>query len=269
METEKRITEQVNTKLRDRYDRIASQWNEPAYEGTRRDDLIPDLITTAEMPQQGNVLEAMCGTGILSQRLKEEYPDCKYTTLDFSSGMLAQIPDSINKVHSSVIDTKLPNEEFDRVFLRSALYDLPRDQQLLALKELKRVLKKDGIFVLQTYVSSPETNDALNGLVNQKDASAGQFQATSDGDKYPRYFATEQELEDWFRKAGLKFEKVKDFDGVITYLKTKELTGTGKQKWVDFANNLPEEIKKRIKLKREEDGTISYHFPGVIYKLQS
>lgn len=261
--------EQINTKLRDRYNRIASQWNKPAYEGTRRDDLISDLIATAEMPQQGKVLEAMCGTGILSQRLSEEYPDCVYTALDFSSGMLAQIPDNINKVQSSVTDTKLPNEGFDRVFLRSAIYDLPRDQQFVALKELKRVLKKDGIFVLQTYVSSPETNDVLNDLVNQKDMSAGQFQVMPNGDKHSRYFVTEQELEEWFRRAGLQFEKVKDFEGVITYLKTKELTGTGKQEWVDFANNLPDKIKKQIKLKKEEDDTISYHFPGVIYKLLS
>lgn len=269
METENREIARINTKLRGRYDRIASQWNEPAYEGTRRDDLIPDLIATAQIPDQGKVLEAMCGTGVLSRKLKKQYPDCEYTVLDFSGGMLAQVPDDFTKVHSSVTDTKLPNQQFDRIFLRSALYDLPREQQILALKELKRVLSNNGTFVLQTYTTTPETSEALNGLVNKKDATAGQFQIMANGDKFPRYFATEQELTKWFEEVGLKFEKVKEFDGVITYLRTKEMAGSNKQEWIDFANNLPETVKKLIKLRVEEDGTISYNFPGVIYRLQA
>jgi len=158
------------------------------------------------------------------------------------------------------------NESFDRIFLRSALYDLPKRLQLKALQEIKRVLKNDGSFILQTYYSTTETEKALNDIVNIKDLASGQYQDM--GQEYPRYFARIDELTKWFEEAGFSFDEVRQFEGLIRYLRADEMNNLGKSMWLKYVENLPEKIKRALKLRQEEDGTLTYNFPGVIYKLQ-
>ena len=257
----------ANTKLQQRYDKIAKSWNSEAYEGTRRDDLVPSLIEISEVKNGQKVLEAMSGTAILSQTLKKDFPDADVTVLDFSQGMLDTIGDDIKKVKASAACMPFSNENFDRIFVRSALYDLPKEAQVKVLEELARVLAKDGIIVLQTYCSDSESQRVLNDIVNKKDAAAGQFQDI-DGSQHPRYFATKDELQNWFEEAELSFEERGAFKGKITYLKTGEMSKNGTGEWLGYVDNLSADERAAINLREENDGTITYDFPGVIYRLK-
>lgn len=254
----------LNIPLQKRYDRIATSWNSSQYEGTRMDNLIPDLIDAGRMVDGLAVLEAMSGTALLSSAIKSTFPNTDSWALDFSQGMLNMAEPSIKKVESSVISTPFEKRAFDRVFLRSALYDLPKQVQLKALQEIRRVLKRNGLFILQTYYSTPDTNKTLNDLVNLKDLASGQYQDM--GQERPRYFSTTEELELWFRQAGFSFEKIKDFNGAIQYIKNNEMSDMGKEMWIKYVEALSEDQKKKINL-REDGGTITYDFPGVIYRL--
>ncbi len=255
----------INASLQQRYDRIASYWNTDIYEGTRRDDLIPFIIESADVQDGMTVLEVMCGTGILSSGLKKEFPKSKVYALDFSRGMLNAAQNDLHKVQSSILATPFSDQSFDRIFLRSAIYDLPRRAQVKALHEIKRVLKNRGIFTLQTYYASPQTREVLNNIVNIKDLASGQYQDM--GKEFPRYFATAAELEHWFSEAGFTFNRLLDFEGVIRYMHTKEMTELGQSMWIEYIEKLPKKIQDAIKLRREENGSLVYNFPGAIYKL--
>ncbi len=256
----------VNNQLQQRYDRIATQWEGTAYEGTRRDDLIPRLIELAELKGDEKVLEAMCGTALLLKELQKKFPNAEHYALDFSRGMLNVAPETLRKIQASVIAVPFPDASFDRIFLRSAIYDLPRRLQLKALEEMRRILKNDGHLILQTYFTTPQTFKVLNDIVNIKDIASGQY--LDMGAEYPRYFSTSEELEAWFAEVGLTFEKLDEFEGVIRYMRTKEMTTLGQSIWLDYIKNLSAEMRAAIKLQEEQDGTLSYNFPGVIYKLK-
>lgn len=256
----------INTQLQQRYDRISASWNSSAYEGTRRDDLISRLINVAEIQDGQRILEVMCGTALLSNEIRKTFSKCQNYALDFSQGMLNVASRELKKIQSSIVAMPFSNESFNRVFLRSAIYDLPKRMQLKALQEVNRVLSMDGIFILQTYFTTEKTFKALNDIVNIKDLASGQYQDMGK-EEYPRYFAKLEELVKWFDEAGFVCEKLDEFDGIITYMKTKEMTDLGKDIWIEYINNLPKEVKDFIKLRIENDGTISYNFPGMIFKL--
>ncbi|MEK7464010.1 MAG: methyltransferase domain-containing protein [Patescibacteria group bacterium] len=254
----------LNIPLQKRYDRIAGSWNGPLYEGIRKDEFIPKLIDSGRMSDGLRVLEAMSGTALLSSQIKDKFPQTDAWALDFSPGMLNMIEPAIQKVESSIISTPFLKRSFDRVFLRSALYDLPRQAQLKALQEIRRVLKKDGLFILQTYYSTDDTNKVLNDLVNLKDLASGQYQDM--GNERPRYFATQTELEQWFLQAGFNFEKVESFNGIIQYTRTSEMSDMGKAMWIKYVKDLPNDVREKINL-REDNGTITFDWPGLIYRL--
>lgn len=172
----------VNEQLQHRYDRIATQWNSAVYANTRRDDLIPKLLSEADIKEGCRVLEAMCGTAVLAQSAKEIASGIEVCCLDFSVGMLNQIPSGILRVQASVLGMPFEDETFDRILLRTAIYDLPKRMQRNALAEFYRVLKKDSIFVLQTYITDVSTKQVLNDIANMKDRLAGQYQDMGGGE---------------------------------------------------------------------------------------
>ncbi len=255
----------VNASLRQRYDRIAACWNTDAYEGTRRDDLIEELVRVGQVEDHQTILEAMCGTGILARSIRQRFPRVQMYVLDFSRGMLNMIPEGMVKVQASVIAMPFPDQVFHRVFLRSGIYDLPKRLQLKALYEMKRILTEKGMLILQTYYTTPTTKEALNNIVNIKDLASGQYEDM--GREYPRYFALREELEAWLEEAGFAVETIRTFEGAIRYLKTKEMMELGKDLWVEYMNDLPQQTKEEIKLRSEPDGSLTYNFPGIIYRL--
>ncbi len=256
----------TNIQLQQRYDRIATKWNSEAYDNTRRDDLIPMLIENADIEDGQNILEVMCGTAILSKEIKKRYQKCKVYGLDFSRGMLNTIPEEINKIQASVIGMPFPENVFDKILLRTAIYDLPKRLQLNALREVGRTLSNTGTFIFQTYHTTLETHETLNEIANLKDKLAGQYQDM--GKENPRYFATINELEEWFDEAGFEYERILEFESEIQLQKAQEMPEHAKKVWANYVLNLPQETKQAIKLKEELGQKLVYTFPGVIYKLK-
>lgn len=256
----------VNERLQARYDRIAPAWNSDAYEGTRRDDLIPELVRLLEAGSASlKILEAMSGTALLAQELKRQNPGHNFYALDFSQGMLNQIPHGIEKVQASVIAMPFPDGSFDRVAIRNALYDLPRRLQRKALNEISRVLAPDGIFVLQHYHTTPETFEYLNELVKRKDVASSQNEDMGE-ERFPRYFAPVEEFESWLTEEGFDFSREGTFEGAIRYMRTAEMSDM--DFWASYANSLPDDVKESLKMRTEGDGTLTFNFPGVIYKIK-
>lgn len=257
----------VNEQLQHRYDRIATKWGGEEYNNTRRDDLIPTLIEAAQIENGHTVLEAMCGPAIVAQLIKEKNPTAKVCGLDFSIGMLNQIPQEggVMRVQASVLGMPFEDELFDRILLRTAIYDLPRRMQRNALQEITRLMKNDSIFVLQTYITEANTNQILNAIPNMRDRLAGQYQDM--GNEPPRYFATKEEFEEWFEKVGLKYEIVHNFVSNIEISKIIESSESNKKQLLDFIASFSKENQKAINFKVDEEGNYTYALPGIIYQI--
>ncbi|MFZ2881897.1 MAG: class I SAM-dependent methyltransferase, partial [Candidatus Moraniibacteriota bacterium] len=154
----------TNEGLLRRYDKISHRWNCKEYAGLRRDDLIPKILKYSNLkslPPKSEILDAMCGTGKIGETLNKELKTLgkisKISFTDFSQAMLNQIKTPGSKILSDIRKTGLPENTFDRIFLRGALHDLPKKAQPDAIKEVYRLLKNDGLFVLIAACSEKDT----------------------------------------------------------------------------------------------------------------
>ena len=100
-----------------------------------------------------NVLELACGTGQLSFPLAKNVR--LFEATDFSPAMIreAKKKPAPSCLHFAVADaTALPyaDESFDIVIISNALHIMPNPD--LALKEIHRVLKKDGLLYAPTFM---------------------------------------------------------------------------------------------------------------------
>lgn len=264
------VNDVENKELSDgRYPSIAEHWNSDRYKNTRRDDLIPILLDTLQIEDDHTILEPMCGTAIPSLIIKEMNPKVNICGLDFCHEMLTLIPKEkgVMRVRSNVIAMPFDDETFDRVLLRTAIYDLDRRKQRNALQEISRTMKDDAVFVLQTYVTDENTHIILNEIVNMRDKLAGNFKKMGKN-RYPRYFAKKEGLEKHFEKVGLKYEIVHEFVSNIEMSKISESSESNKRQLLYFISGFSKEEREAINFKADEENNIfGYDWKGIIYKL--
>ena len=109
--------------------------------------------------KEQSVLELACGTGQLTTYLAEKSKN--WIATDFSKNMVEETKKRINikNVSFDVQDaTNLTyeNKKFDVVLIANALHIMPEPEK--ALKEIKRVLKEDGILIAPTFVYDGKIN---------------------------------------------------------------------------------------------------------------
>jgi ubiquinone/menaquinone biosynthesis C-methylase UbiE len=103
-----------------------------------------------DLPENAKILDAGGGTGILSESLRKrsDFVVC----LDLSFDMLSKIRTDIVRLCSDMENTAIKDGIFDVVVCRGSLHHL--NDLRSGLKEIWRVLKKDGLFLMS------ETSDA-------------------------------------------------------------------------------------------------------------
>jgi ubiquinone/menaquinone biosynthesis C-methylase UbiE len=96
--------------------------------------------------KNGNVLELGCGTGIVSSLLRKN--GVEFHCMDFSSNMIkiakTRCP---HCVQSDLEFLPFRQSSFDLVFVHSALHHFPDLYNIM--REAKRVLKSQGLFIVQ------------------------------------------------------------------------------------------------------------------------
>ncbi len=101
--------------------------------------------------QKGKVLDIGCGVGTLINMLYNRGYDCYATTLNEESLNMLKQKFSNKKINFYVADiTELPfkNDFFDYIFATEVLEHLLDKDLILGLKEVKRVLKPQGKFII-------------------------------------------------------------------------------------------------------------------------
>jgi ubiquinone/menaquinone biosynthesis C-methylase UbiE len=102
------------------------------------------------------ILDLCCGTGTLTILLsKLLYSDCKIIGVDISRGQIAQAQKKLGNNRENltfkVMDAKSLNfkdENFNIVVISAALHEMDKNERINVLREINRVLKKEGIFLI-------------------------------------------------------------------------------------------------------------------------
>jgi len=108
-------------------------------------------LTEIVKPQKGEkILDAGVGTGNLAILLKAKGADV--VSLDFSPQALEIYKTKDPKATVCLHDLRLPlpfkDDYFDKIVSNNVLYNIPREERLKVVLELKRVLKHGGLIVL-------------------------------------------------------------------------------------------------------------------------
>lgn len=150
------------------------------------------------------VLELGCGNGALwSNNLYRVGEDWDIVITDFSSGMLEAAQKNINDLRFKFVQVDaqtIPFEDaaFDVVIANHMLYHIPNRKKALA--EIKRVLKKGGIFYASTLGINNMTE--ISTLVNQFNPRI-EYPYTSDIIHFNLENGTD-ELSNYFEKVEIK-----------------------------------------------------------------
>ncbi|MCD7950954.1 MAG: class I SAM-dependent methyltransferase [Erysipelotrichaceae bacterium] len=114
-------------------------------------------IINQYLDESMNVLELACGTGQLSKSLYNKVDN--YVATDFSLKMIQHAKKDHPQITFSVADaTNLhyKDQTFDVVIISNALHIMPYPD--VALKEISRVLKPNGLIIAPTFVYEANYN---------------------------------------------------------------------------------------------------------------
>lgn len=91
-----------------------------------------------------SLLDAGCGTGGMLRSLKKFFPRLSLLGIDYSLVALNYCNNNFPAFQASVDSLPFSKESMDTVVCLDVLYHLNVESDLIALKEINRVLKKDG-----------------------------------------------------------------------------------------------------------------------------
>lgn len=113
-------------------------------------ELKEEFVLALEPKRGEKILDAGGGTGNVAIELLKEGADV--TVLDFSKealDMCKKKNKKINTTHGNLTEKlPFPNHFFDKVVSSNALYTISPQKRIFVIKEIFRVLKPEGIFVL-------------------------------------------------------------------------------------------------------------------------
>lgn len=142
------------------------------------------LISRVDPKNNQIILDVCCGYGAVSKRLKNKIDELNLNTklvlLDNSSLQISRArenfkdsTESIEIIEGDATMTGFPDEYFDTIVNKMGLHEVPQKTQELMLKELYRILKKDGKIVIWELALSPETQPIFSKFIRKKDELSG------------------------------------------------------------------------------------------------
>ncbi len=146
---------------RDWFDKWADEYDDILPRVPEYQMMVKNTVEYAGVKDGDMVLDIGCGTGFLSLKFVDA-AECKLTAIDLSEEMLAVFRDKLNRMSNKGYDfldlielrpgnaVNLPfkDETFDIVASSAVMHHVTPEEKPTALKEIYRVLKPGGKFLL-------------------------------------------------------------------------------------------------------------------------
>lgn len=219
-----------NDKIKSQFDLRSSTFDRSVHWVTDK-NLVAAHVKLAGV-LKGKSLELCCGTGAVSRGLKEAGWDAY--GVDISEGMVREANQHIHAQVADVTRLPFPDRSFDLLAMRQAYFLL--DDGPAALREVRRVLKPSGRFILSHLVPFSEVDAPhLETVHTKKQAQM-------------RKFHTTETLAEELRQAGFDVIK-KDFvvvrESVSLWMdQAPELSVETRKAVCDLVVNSPESYRK-------------------------
>lgn len=151
--------------MRDQYKKIANWYDmifEPLNSGLRK------IGMKLYPPKDGmNVLDIGCGTGAHLKLYQDE--SCNVFGIDMSAAMLkvarTKLGDSADLRLGNASKTTYSENKFDIIIVSTVLHEMDHQARINVIKEVKRILKKDGRVLLIDFHSGTTKN--MKGLFSK------------------------------------------------------------------------------------------------------
>jgi SAM-dependent methyltransferase len=153
---------------KEEFARLERQSKNPFYSFERE-------LSHLKIPAYARILDAGCGSGVVTRYLTKQFPAAFAEGCDFSAERVAQAraaAPEINFTHCDLQKTPFATNSFDVVVSRYVFQHLSPKKAVSALKELLRILKPngtlllidgDGLFV-NLFPQTPAVTNALRAL---------------------------------------------------------------------------------------------------------
>jgi len=112
--------------------------------------LINDYLT---LNHNETIIDVGGGTGLIAKVLRTKTPESDIFVIDLSRGMLQKVHDpTLSLIQGDVTTFPLKDETFSLAILINTMHHIPESRQQIALREVRRILKKQGrIFIIDIW----------------------------------------------------------------------------------------------------------------------
>ena len=144
--------------LKEVYNNLAPRWSQAAW----GDEGLQKFI---KLVGRGKVLDLGCGSGIQSKTLSEA--GLEVTGIDFAEKMIEEATKKVPEAAfftMDILDLDFPPEHFDGVYARASLLHTPKNKIKQVLKNLHKILKRNGIMYVALKEGESERDVYDEGL---------------------------------------------------------------------------------------------------------
>ena len=120
-----------------------------------KDKELRELITRKISSKSKRILDMATGTGSVAIEIKKTFPKTEVEGIDLSNEMLEIARKKAKKenikitfTQQNIESTNFPAESFDDITISFALHEIPTKNRIKTIKEIHRLLKKDGKFII-------------------------------------------------------------------------------------------------------------------------
>ena len=220
------------------------------------------------------ILDAFCGYGAIGKNCINKEPKIDLYLNDESEVQIKRARENLPKlpkekfICSEFEEAGFKDSFFDKVVIKMGLHEVPKDEQLVVAKEVFRILKPTGRFVIWDIMLNKQNQKLWQEVIRKKDELAGFDMLVKE-----RYFFREDEFKKNMKRAG--FKKIKEFY-IVNYrfssVKRLESELHNDKKRLEKLNEFirkrfPENLKKKHKYEDFGDD-IQFNITKKIYVME-
>lgn len=208
--------------------------------------MIDTLLDNLPKKKYGNILEIGCGTGLLTTKLIELFPDAKIIAIDISNDMIHICKEKTKgyNIHFICCDIEeyAPIDQFDLIISSATFQWMSNLEELLST--LKSRLSPDGIIAFSTFANGTfkELDTSLNEVFKTNNIHAKQTRNYYSNTQMLELLNSVFREENYFNSVSHS-KYVEYFKDSLVFLKSVKAVGANSS---DIAKHMSPQITKQV-----------------------